>query len=109
MNGKLGSINIGNTAGGVNWPGSAFDPETGWFYTQASNSQVTVGSLAPPPAGFSDMQYQSGVAGRPFRLAVAAGTGTNPDAPESVRRAAQSEAASAAGAASSRSRWTSTC
>jgi quinoprotein glucose dehydrogenase len=92
VNGKLGSINIGNTAGGVNWPGSAFDPETGWFYTQASNSQVTVGSLAPPPAGFSDIQYQSGVAGRPFRLAVAAGTGTNPDAPESVRRAARSEA-----------------
>jgi len=92
VNGKLGSINIGNTAGGVNWPGSAFDPETGWFYTQASNSQVTVGSLAPPPAGFSDIQYQSGVAGRPFRLAVAAGTGTNPDAPESVRAAARAEA-----------------
>ncbi len=92
VNGKLGAINIGNTAGGVNWPGSAFDPETGWFYTQASNSQVTVGSLAPPPAGFSDIQYQSGVAGRPFRLAVAAGTGTNPDAPESVRAAARAEA-----------------
>ena len=29
VNGKLGTINIGNTAGGVNWPGSAFDPETG--------------------------------------------------------------------------------
>jgi quinoprotein glucose dehydrogenase len=92
VNGKLGTINIGNTAGGVNWPGSAFDPETGWFYTQASNSQVTVGSLAPPPPGFSDIQYQSGVAGRPFRLAVAAGTGTNPDAPESARRAAAAEA-----------------
>lgn len=81
VNGKLGTINIGNTAGGVNWPGSAFDPETGWFYTQASNSQVTVGSLAPPPPGFSDLPYQQGVVGRPFRLAVAAGTGTNPDAP----------------------------
>ena len=34
----LGTINIGNTAGGVNWPGSGFDPETGIFYTQASNS-----------------------------------------------------------------------
>ena len=25
----LGTINVGNTMGGVNWPGSSFDPETG--------------------------------------------------------------------------------
>jgi quinoprotein glucose dehydrogenase len=37
----LGAINIGNTGGGVNWPGSGFDEETGIFYTQASNSGVT--------------------------------------------------------------------
>jgi quinoprotein glucose dehydrogenase len=40
---KLGAINIGNWSGGVNWPGSGFDPETGIFYTQAGNSAVTVG------------------------------------------------------------------
>jgi quinoprotein glucose dehydrogenase len=38
----LGAINIANTSGGVNWPGSGFDPETGIFYTQAGNSAVTV-------------------------------------------------------------------
>jgi quinoprotein glucose dehydrogenase len=38
----LGSINIANTNGGVNWPGSGFDVETGIFYTQAGNSAVTV-------------------------------------------------------------------
>jgi quinoprotein glucose dehydrogenase len=38
---RLGSINIGNTGGGVNWPGSGFDEETGIFYTQAANSGVT--------------------------------------------------------------------
>ena len=37
----LGSINIGNTGGGVNWPGSGFDPETATIYTQAANSGVT--------------------------------------------------------------------
>jgi quinoprotein glucose dehydrogenase len=47
--GPQGSINIGNSGGGVNWPGSAFDPETGIFYTQAANSGVTTG-------GFSDAQ-----------------------------------------------------
>ena len=39
----LGSINIGNTTGNVNWPGSGFDPETGIFYTHAHNSAVTIG------------------------------------------------------------------
>src|SRR5262245_9902775 len=38
---KLGAINIGNTAGGVNWPGSGFDVETGIFYTMASMTNVT--------------------------------------------------------------------
>jgi glucose dehydrogenase len=40
-NPALGAINIGNTSGGVNWPGSGFDPETAIFYTQAGNSSVT--------------------------------------------------------------------
>ncbi|HTE39401.1 MAG TPA: PQQ-binding-like beta-propeller repeat protein, partial [Steroidobacteraceae bacterium] len=40
----MGTINIANTAGGVNWPGSGFDPETGIFYTQAGNSSVTIGA-----------------------------------------------------------------
>ena len=37
---RLGSINMANASGGVNWPGSGFDPETGIFYTQANNSAV---------------------------------------------------------------------
>jgi quinoprotein glucose dehydrogenase len=40
---KLGSVNIGNTTGGINWPGSGFDPETGIYYTHAHNSAVTIG------------------------------------------------------------------
>ena len=43
----LGTILIGNTMGGVNWPGSSFDPETATFYTQASNSNVTTGIITP--------------------------------------------------------------
>jgi quinoprotein glucose dehydrogenase len=39
----LGSINIGNTSGGTNWPGAGFDVETGIFYTQAGMTNVTVG------------------------------------------------------------------
>ena len=39
----LGGINIGNTAGGTNWPGAGFDVETGIFYSQAGMTNVTVG------------------------------------------------------------------
>ena len=39
--GRLGSINVGNTVGGINWPGAAFDPETATFYGQANNSSIT--------------------------------------------------------------------
>ena len=38
---RLGSINVGNTVGGINWPGAAFDPETATFYGQANNSSIT--------------------------------------------------------------------
>ncbi|HEX4347792.1 MAG TPA: PQQ-binding-like beta-propeller repeat protein [Vicinamibacterales bacterium] len=47
--GPQGSVNIANASGGVNWPGSAFDPDTGIFYTQAGNSAVTTG-------GYTDAQ-----------------------------------------------------
>jgi quinoprotein glucose dehydrogenase len=38
---RLGSINVGNTVGGINWPGASFDPETAIFYGQANNSSIT--------------------------------------------------------------------
>lgn len=38
----LGSINIANTQGGVNWPGSGFDVETGIVYAAALNAAVTI-------------------------------------------------------------------
>lgn len=43
---EFGAINIANTMGGVNWPGSGYDPETNTFYTQAHNSAITVGAIS---------------------------------------------------------------
>ena len=46
-NGKIfGAINVGNTVGGINWPGASFDPETGIFYGQANNSSVTTTAIS---------------------------------------------------------------
>ncbi|MBI4477719.1 MAG: PQQ-binding-like beta-propeller repeat protein [Acidobacteria bacterium] len=42
----LGSINVGNTVGGINWPGASFDPETAIFYGQANNSSISTRSLS---------------------------------------------------------------
>jgi quinoprotein glucose dehydrogenase len=42
----LGSINVGNTVGGINWPGAAFDPETATFYGQANNSSVNTTNIS---------------------------------------------------------------
>jgi quinoprotein glucose dehydrogenase len=43
---RLGSVNVGNTVGGINWPGASFDPETATFYGQANNSSVTTRGFA---------------------------------------------------------------
>ena len=92
VNGLLGALNLGNASGGTNWPGAGADPETGIVYAQANMSAFTPESVAPPPPGFSDIPYQAGVVGQPFRLRVAAGTGTYADVP---RQAASAAAAAA--------------
>jgi quinoprotein glucose dehydrogenase len=79
VNGLLGAINIGNASGGTNWPGAGADPETGIVYAQANMSAFSPESVAPPPPGFSDIPYQAGVVGQPFRIREAAGTGTYAD------------------------------
>jgi quinoprotein glucose dehydrogenase len=43
---EFGSVLIATSMGGVNWPGSAFDPETGVFYTQADNAAVVNGAIS---------------------------------------------------------------
>jgi quinoprotein glucose dehydrogenase len=42
-------------------------------------ASIAAESVAPPPAGFSNLEYQAGVVGQPFRIREAAGTGTYAD------------------------------
>ncbi len=55
----LGSINVGNTQGGINWPGAGFDPETGIFYGQALNTNVTVAKYDEEEFHRVSPEYQS--------------------------------------------------
>jgi len=106
VDGLLGAINIGNANGGTNWPGGGYDPETHVVYAQAGTSSIVGESVAPPPAGFSNLPYQLGIVGQEFRLREAAGTGTYADVPSKPGAATQAAAppppVGAAGAAPAR-------
>jgi quinoprotein glucose dehydrogenase len=81
VSGILGAINMGNAIGGTNWPGVSYDPETHTVFAQANNAGITSTSLVPPPAGFSDIRYVSGVAGQPFREVLGPGDCCAADSP----------------------------
>jgi quinoprotein glucose dehydrogenase len=100
--GKRGTINIGNTAGGVNWPGSSFDPETHIVYIEAANANVTSGSLRTSPPGFSDIRYVAGTEGTEFRVAEGPGFGSAADAPQRGGRGGPGAAPAGAGAGGGR-------
>ena len=60
--GVLGVLKI-PTAGGANWPGGAYDPETGVLYV---GSQTVISSMSVvPTTGPSEMAYSQGVARDP--------------------------------------------
>ncbi|MEZ5758210.1 MAG: PQQ-binding-like beta-propeller repeat protein [Emcibacteraceae bacterium] len=84
INGMLGAITLGNSGGGTNWAGGAFDPETSILYAPANVSAISGISLAPPPEGYSNVNYLEGRKGQPFKMALAGGTGQNPGAPKEV-------------------------
>jgi len=69
-NGLFGAIGAGTA---TNWPGSAYDPETHTVFAQATYNAVASRSLVAPPAGFSDIRYVQGVAGRSFREVLGPG------------------------------------
>jgi quinoprotein glucose dehydrogenase len=87
VNGLLGAINMGNAVGGTNWPGGAYDPDTHMAYTPGNNVGITSGTLTPPPPGFSDIRYVSGVAGRPFQEVLGPGDCCAADSPRAVAQA----------------------
>ena len=81
VNGLLGAINMGNAVGGTNWPGGGYDPDTHTAFTPGNNVGITAATLTPPPAGFSDIRYVSGVAGRPFQEVLGPGDCCAADSP----------------------------
>ena len=92
LNGLLGAINMGNAVGGTNWPGVAYDPELHTIFANANNVGITSASLVPPPQGFSDIRYVSGIAGQPFREVLGPGDCCAADSPRAAAQQAQQQA-----------------
>jgi quinoprotein glucose dehydrogenase len=85
--GPIGALTSGTLSGGVNWPGSAYDPEMHAFFTHACNSCIAPLGLVPPPKDFSDLDYVMGTAGATFRAIEGGGVGEAADAPRPARPA----------------------
>ena len=96
LTGIMGAVGA-STA--TNWPGSAYDPETHTVFAQGGNLGAQVRSLVAPPAGFSDIRYVSGFAGRPFREVMGPGDCCAADAGRKVREEAPAPPPPTAGSA----------
>jgi quinoprotein glucose dehydrogenase len=61
--GPIGTLALGPAAGGANWGGSSYDPDTHMLYVHACNACLWLLSLIPSPSpGVSDVAYIRGVA-----------------------------------------------
>jgi quinoprotein glucose dehydrogenase len=61
-NGKLATLMLPHHVGGANWPGGAFDPETGTLYVASLTQHEAMAVTAADPAR-SDMGYVGGGGG----------------------------------------------
>ena len=61
--GPLATLVLPSPAGGTNWPGAAYDPETHIAYAYAQETITPLGLVAPGDKEFSDMDYIMGRAG----------------------------------------------
>jgi quinoprotein glucose dehydrogenase len=64
--GPFATLVLPSPAGGTNWPGAAYDPETHIVYAYAQETITPLG-LVRPPKEFSDMDFVMGRAGQTFR------------------------------------------
>ena len=96
--GPVATLTLGTAAGGTNWPGGSYDPETHTVYVFACNACLTPIGLAPAPKEISDMRYVLGTAGQQVQIARGPGENAGADAPPPEKRAAVPAGAAGGGA-----------
>ena len=65
--GPLATLILPSMAGGTNWPGAAYDPETHTVYAYAQSVIAAIGLVKPPNKELSDLDYVLGRAGQEVR------------------------------------------
>jgi quinoprotein glucose dehydrogenase len=86
IEGPIATLTSGTLSGGVNWPGSGYDPELHTFFSHACNACISPLGLVVPPKDFSALDYVMGTAGGTFRPIVGGGEGEAADAPRPARQ-----------------------
>jgi len=82
LSGPIAALTHGTLSGGVNWPGSSYDPELHTAFVHACNACLSPLGLVKPPKDFSDLDYVMGTDGVQFRPILGGGEGLAADSPQ---------------------------
>ncbi len=97
VNGPYATLTLGTAAGGTNWPGGSYDPETHTAYVYACNACLVPIGVVPAPKEVSDMKYVLGVAGQKVQIARGPGENAGADSPRAPAAPAAPPAPAASG------------
>jgi quinoprotein glucose dehydrogenase len=81
LEGPLATLTLGTAAGGTNWPGGSYDPETHTVYAFACDACLVPIGVVPSPREVSDMKYVLGMAGQQVEIARGPGENAGADSP----------------------------
>jgi quinoprotein glucose dehydrogenase len=85
VNGPYSTLTLGTAAGGTNWPGGSYDPETHNVYVFACNACLVPIGVVESPKEVSDMKYVMGMAGQKVQIARGPGENAGADSPRAPR------------------------
>ena len=83
--GPYSTLTLGTAAGGTNWPGGSYDPETHTVYVFACNACLVPIGVVESPKEVSDMKYVMGMAGQRVQIARGPGENAGADSPRPTR------------------------
>ena len=85
LDGPYSTLTLGTAAGGTNWPGGSYDPETHTVYVFACNACLVPIGVVESPKEVSDMKYVMGMAGQKVQIARGPGENSGADSPRTPR------------------------
>ena len=81
IEGPVALLSMASAAGGTNWPGGSFDPDTGVVYVSSTKTVSQLGLVPPRDPKTNDLAYVQGNAATGARTTPGAGAVANTSAP----------------------------